>query len=96
MKKKREPGPHSKGEESANFVKMKLTILLFLISILQSFGGVYSQSVKYDISLEKGTLEEVFKIIEQKGEYTFLYSIEDIDKIAPIKIDVKQAELKPI
>lgn len=96
MKKKREPGPHSKGEESANFVKMKLTILLFLICILQSFGGVYSQSVKYDISLEKGTLEEVFKIIEQKGEYTFLYSIEDIDKIAPIKIDVKQAELKEI
>ena len=33
-------------------------------------------------------------IIEQKGEYTFLYSIEDIDKIAPIKIDVKQEKLK--
>lgn len=35
-------------------------------------------------------------MIEQKGEFTFLYSIEDVDHVSSININVKQAGLKEV
>ena len=74
------------------FLKMRVTVLLLLMSVLQSMAGAYSQTAKYDISVTGGKLESVFKMIEQKGEFTFLYSIEDVDHISAIDINVKQAD----
>ena len=75
---------------------MKVTVLLLLVCVLQSVAGAYSQTTKYDISMTSGKLENVFKLIEQKGEYTFLYSIEDIDQISSVNVNVKQADLKEV
>lgn len=96
MKKKRGLGFLVKGKLQFNLLKMKVTVLLLMMSVLQSMAGVYSQTAKYDISMSGGRLENVFKIIEQKGEFTFLYSIEDVDRVASIDIDVKQADLKEV
>ena len=79
-----------------SLLKMKVTVLLLLVCVLQSVAGAYSQTTKYDISMTSGKLENVFKLIEQKGEYTFLYSIEDIDQISSVNVNVKQADLKEV
>ena len=73
-----------------------MTVLLLVMCVLQSFAGAYSQTTKYDISITGGKLEHVFKMIEQKGEYTFLYSIEDIERVPAIDINVKEADLKAV
>lgn len=96
MKKKRRTGFLSPRKLEINLLKMKVTVLLLVMCVLQSFAGAYSQTTKYDISMSGGNLESVFKIIEQKGEFTFLYSIEDVDHVASINIDVKQADLKEV
>lgn len=96
MKKKRELGFLDKRKLQISLLQMKVTVLLLLMSVLQSLAGAYSQTMKYDISIAGGKLESVFKLIEQKGEYTFLYSIEDVDNISSIDIDVKQADLKEV
>lgn len=81
MKKKRGLGFLGKRKLQLSLLKMKVTLLLFVVCVLQSMAGVYSQTTKYDISQSGGRLENVFKLIEQKGEFTFLYSIEDISRI---------------
>ena len=92
MKKKRGLDFLVKRKLQFNLLKMKVTVLLLMVSVLQSMAGVYSQTAKYDISMSGGKLENVFKIIEQKGEFTFLYSIEDVDRVSSVHIDVKQAD----
>ena len=74
---------------------MKVTVLLLLVCVLQSVAGA-DHTTKYDISITSGKLENVFKLIESKGEYTFLYSIEDIDYISSVNVNVKQADLKEV
>ncbi|MCQ4873614.1 SusC/RagA family TonB-linked outer membrane protein [Butyricimonas paravirosa] len=96
MKKKRGLGFLGKRKLQLSLLKMKVTLLLLVVSVLQSMAGVYSQTAKYDISLSGGKLENVFKMIEQKGEFTFLYSIEDVDHVSSININVKQAGLKEV
>lgn len=96
MKKKRESGNPLGGKLPINLLKMKVTVLFLLMSVLQSFAGVYSQTAKYDVSLNKGALEEVFRMIERKGEYTFLYSVEDVDVVVPLTVELKQATLREV
>lgn len=96
MKKKREFYFLDGRKLKISLLKMKVTVLLLLVCVLQSMAGVYSQTAKYDISLKGGKLENVFKLIEQKGEYTFLYSVEDVDQISSINVNVKQADLKEV
>ena len=96
MKKKREFDFLKERKLQISLLKMKVTVLLLLVCVLQSVAGAYSQTTKYDISMTSGKLENVFKLIEQKGEYTFLYSIEDIDQISSVNVNVKQADLKEV
>ena len=96
MKKKRESSFLGRRKMQITFLKMRVTVLLLLMSVLQSMAGAYSQTAKYDISVTGGKLESVFKMIEQKGEFTFLYSIEDVDHISAIDINVKQADLREV
>ena len=96
MKKKREFDFLDGRKLQISLLKMKVTVLLLLVCVLQSMAGAYSQTAKYDISMTGGKLENVFKLIEQKGEYTFLYSIEDVDQISSVNVNVKQADLKEV
>lgn len=96
MKKKREFYFLDGRKLKISLLKMKVTVLLLLVCGLQSMAGVYSQTAKYDISLTGGKLENIFKLIEQKGEYTFLYSVEDVDQVSSINVNVKQADLKEV
>ena len=96
MKKKREFDFLKERKLQISLLKMKVTVLLLLVCVLQSMAGAYSQTAKYDISMTGGKLENVFKLIEQKGEYTFLYSIEDMDQISSVNVNVKQADLKEV
>ena len=96
MKKKREFDFLDGRKLQISLLKMKVTVLLLLVCVLQSMAGAYSQTAKYDISMTGGKLENVFKLIEQKGEYTFLYSIEDVDQVSSVNVNVKQADLKEV
>ncbi len=61
---------------------MKLAILLVFLTVLSASASVYSQNIKIDLTVEKNTIREVFKIIESKSEFRFFYSddFRDLDR----------------
>ena len=60
MKKKREFDFLKERKLQISLLKMKVTVLLLLVCVLQSVAGAYSQTTKYDISMTSGKLENVF------------------------------------
>lgn len=52
---------------------MKLLSFIFLTTILQVSAHVYSQNEKVTLHLQDASLEEVFKNLEAKSGYMFLY-----------------------
>lgn len=74
---------------------MKITIfLLFIFS--SGFASVFSQDNRYTLSLENVSLEKVIKTIEEKGNYTFLYSNEEVDAIQGLDVKLKNAALEDV
>jgi TonB-linked SusC/RagA family outer membrane protein len=53
---------------------MKFTFLMILLTALQSFGSVYSQTTKLSVNLQNATLTDVFTEIEKQSEFRFLYN----------------------
>ncbi|WP_372650884.1 SusC/RagA family TonB-linked outer membrane protein [Draconibacterium sp.] len=53
---------------------MKFTLLLFLLTTVQSFGTVYSQGTKFSIHLQNVNTVEIFETIEDQSEFKFLYN----------------------
>jgi len=77
------------------WLKMKVTILLVFIGVLHSLAGINAQT-RFNLSCRNTSLEAVFKSIEKQGEYTFLYSVADIDGITGMNLRVKQADIREV
>lgn len=75
--------------------RMRITFLLFLIGGFQSFAAINAQT-RFNLSLTNTSLEAVFKSIERQGEYTFLYSVADIDGVTGIDVRLKQAGIDEV
>lgn len=75
-------------------LKMRITLLL-LLACIQGFAGVSAQT-RFTLSLKDVSLEDVLKTVERQGNYTFLYSISDVDPVRGLNIDFKDADLKEV
>jgi len=75
-------------------IKMKILFLLVCIS-LQAGATVFSQT-KVSLDLEKSTLGDAIKVIEQKTNYRFIYNNEVVPFKKVVNIKVKNAELSDV
>ncbi|MDX1285886.1 MAG: SusC/RagA family TonB-linked outer membrane protein, partial [Draconibacterium sp.] len=66
-------GFHKKGLLKL-LIAMKFTLLLFLLTTVQVFGTVYSQSTKLNVQLQNATLVEILDKIEDQSQFKFLYN----------------------
>lgn len=66
---------------------MKLTILAFFLGMMGLSASTYSQSVKLSLDLKNVSIAEVFKSIESKSEFVFIYENDalKLDKKVSIK-----------
>ncbi|MFO7922622.1 MAG: TonB-dependent receptor [Bacteroidales bacterium] len=72
---------------------MKLTTLLFLITILQGFArGTYSQITDLQLNLGETTVENVLQEIENQSEFYFLVNQKMVD--LKRKINLRETDLK--
>jgi len=67
---------------------MRLTILFLFVGLMQVSASLYSQTSKVTLNLQKSSIENVLKEIEQQTEYRFAYNTESIDLNRMITIDV--------
>ena len=75
---------------------MNLKIFFLFICIMPASASIYSQNTKLDVSVKNYSLERVFEQIENQSEFTFLYSVDDIDDYTNISIDIKGESVEEI
>jgi len=52
---------------------MKITLLLIIIGIMNTYAKVYSQDAQISVNIRNGAITDLFKAIEQKTEYRIFY-----------------------
>ena len=78
-------------------IVMKLTICLFLVSVISVFAGEgYSQNAKLSLDLDQATIEDVLGKIENQSEFYFLYSEKVVDVKKRVSISLKNREIESV
>src|SRR6476620_11338525 len=72
----------------------RLTSIFILVICLQLNAAAFSQ--KLTISVNNGSLEEVFRQIKQQSDFLFLYDNELIRKSTPVSLTVRNASITEV
>lgn len=79
MKKKSRPYTRSCEASKLFFRKMRLTILILLICMIQASASVFSQTARLSFSLQEKTVLDVLRKIEDQTDYRFFYQREQVN-----------------
>lgn len=77
-------------------LKMKLTTLLLMLSLMKIQAGVYSQNTKLTLNLNNAPVEKLFNQVESASEYRFLFESSIVDLNRKITINVKKKGIAEI
>lgn len=77
-------------------LKMKLTILFLIVSLLKIQANNYTQGDKFTLDLEKASFEKVFEEIEAISEYRFLFESNEIELDRKITLKVKNKKITEV
>jgi TonB-linked SusC/RagA family outer membrane protein len=94
--KKRANGIFYPGKKVKFFLIMVKTCILLLLFSVQIQASVYSQQTKLSIKLENVSIQKLFVEIEKMSEFAFVYSVEDIKKLANVDVDFTNADIEEI
>jgi TonB-linked SusC/RagA family outer membrane protein len=76
-----------KGRVKNLLLKMKLTILILLFSLMQVSATVYSQATKFNLKAENKRLIDVLQEIEGSSEFRFFYQNEQVNVYRQVTVD---------
>ena len=74
---------------------MKLTFFLMMLSFMQVSARVYSQD-RFTLDYKRVDADKIFNKIQKESSYRFFYTFEDIKKLGPVDLHVKNATLADI
>lgn len=79
-----------------NFIrKMKLTLFVALLSIIQTFANSgYSQNTRFTLAKENTSIEDVLGILEKSSDLYFLYNGKLVDVTQKVTITVENERLE--
>jgi TonB-dependent starch-binding outer membrane protein SusC len=79
------------------FMVMRLTLYLFLLSMLQAVAGnSYSQSTTLSFKLNDAKVKEVLSVIEENSEFYFLFNSKLVDVERKVDINVANQQIDKI
>lgn len=93
MEKKREKSFYF-SENMLRGKRLLLTLLMVGVIHMSSFAA--PQPISFDLQMNNNSLIEVFNSIKNQSDYTFLYSVEDVEEFDNISITNKDADIKEI
>ena len=73
---------------------MKFYVLLMAFGMLHAYGNVHSQNLT--LNMENVSLKEVFKEIEAKSDYHFLFRSDDVVEIKGLTLSVNMADIDEV
>jgi len=77
-------------------LKMKLTTLLIIVSLFKIQANSYSQNTKITLNHDQISIGDVFKEIEGKSEFRFLYKNKEVDINRKVSIHVTKENIYDI
>lgn len=77
-------------------LKMKLTTLLLIFSLMKIQASVYSQNTKLTLNFNNTSVEKLFNKIESVSEYRFIFESSIIDLNRKVTINVKKKGINEI
>ena len=77
-------------------LKMKLSILLFIFTLLSVQANTYSQNKKISMKVENQSIEKVLEQIEAKSAYRFFYKTDEINVARKVSLDVTKTPVSKI
>src|SRR5690606_34576738 len=77
-------------------LKMKLTTFLLIVSLFKIQANSYSQNTKISLDHDQISIMDVFKEIEDKSEFRFLYKNKEIDLKRMVSIHVDKENIYDI
>lgn len=96
MKKNGEYDPPKYGSLKKTCRIMKVTLLLLMFTIYQSFGAAYSQQVKLDISLDNGNFAQFMEQVKNQSDFTFFFNDAMVMGLKNITLHMKQTDIETI
>ncbi|UNY98443.1 TonB-dependent receptor [Zhouia spongiae] len=75
---------------------MKLSLLLFIVSLFQIQAHSYSQKSTISLDVKKAEIKEIFNEIEKQSAYKVLYKTEDITPLPPVSMHVNDVTIEAI
>lgn len=76
--------------------RMKILVLLILVSAMQLSAEVHAQREKISVNGKDLSFEQFVKIVEGQTSYQFLYQYEQVKKLSIDKLECKSKELAEI
>jgi hypothetical protein len=77
-------------------LKMKLTILLIVVSFFKIEANTYSQNTNVSLNMKDVSIETVLHEIESLSDFKFMFMREDIDLVRRISIKVSKKPIKDV
>ena len=73
-------------------LKMKLTVLLLMVSFVTIHANTYSQNTKISLDMENVPVEQVLNVIESSTEFNFLVNVSEVnvDRLVSVKVKKKR------
>ena len=95
MKKKRWNAISSSGWKKIFFM-MRITLFFLIAGLMQVSARVYSQQTTLHLKVEKASVSEVLKMIEDQSDFHFLYRSDNLKEIPEVSIDMQDAKLEEV
>jgi TonB-linked SusC/RagA family outer membrane protein len=76
------------------FLRMKFTIILLVITMLQARASIFAQ--KISLSVKNASLTEVITQIRKQTKIDILYNSGTVENLKPITLDLKNEDLKVV
>ncbi len=77
-------------------LRMKLTTLLLILSLMRIQASVYSQNTKLTFNIKNAPVEKLFNKVESVSEYRFLFESSIIDQNRKVTVNVKKKGISEI
>ena len=75
---------------------MKLTIMLFLLGMMQLSASVYSQNTTLSFDLKNSTVKEALQKIEDQSEFRFFYNEKFIDLNRKVSLKIESGNIENV
>lgn len=78
------------------FLAMQLSLIMLFCCLIQVSASSYSQNTRMNIKLENASIKKLFKKIKKQSEFSFVYNVDDIEKLKKIDCDFSVSTIEEI